>query len=379
MSQSDINADVFALAGQLPHRGSNTHNERKAATIIRDRMREWAPEADFDEFFSVENGLLVFASAFGEFIFVALLAHWFPLVAFGYGLVVFLMYLLEISGFPTFSLLLPQYETQNVTARFLGSRPRTVVVLTAHYDTCREAPPLRRAEDRLLFWLHVALVCCMFLVLATTAAAAFGLTDDGRYEWLVAVRWCAAGLLGAGALYLVFVASSAPYAQGANDNASGVAALLEVGRLLAASPPPDCDVWLTATGSQCGWLGGMRRLMGRARFDRDMTVFINIDSVGEGELQLVVKEGLLAGMAPRGRFRKEVAQAAAQLEVTTAAHWGRPTDLMLALSRGYDAVGISGAAQDKSETQDEPWQIDSAAVEKAAHAAFELTKTLGRA
>ena len=43
---------------------------------------------------------------------------------------------------------------------------------------------------------------------------------------------------------------SVPPAPGADDNASGVGALVALARSLATEPTPACDVWLVATGAE---------------------------------------------------------------------------------------------------------------------------------
>ena len=81
------------LAGVLPHRGANTRGERSAAEYLAERFKQYTLDVELDDFHSIDGEWLLFASYYAEFTVVAILALWWPLVAFGYGLAVFTAYL----------------------------------------------------------------------------------------------------------------------------------------------------------------------------------------------------------------------------------------------------------------------------------------------
>jgi len=84
---------------------------------------------------------------------------------------------------------------------------------------------------------------------------------------------------------------SVPPAPGADDNASGVGALVALATAAGAAPPPRCDTWFVATGSEerpytrqadhLGALGLVRRLR---RYHRtgDVRYGLSLDEVGRG-------------------------------------------------------------------------------------------------
>ena len=84
---------------------------------------------------------------------------------------------------------------------------------------------------------------------------------------------------------------SAPPAPGADDNASGVGALVALAASVGAGPQPACDTWLVATGSeerpytrQADHLGALaltRRLQ-RYRRTSDLRFGLSLDEVGRG-------------------------------------------------------------------------------------------------
>jgi hypothetical protein len=86
-------------------------------------------------------------------------------------------------------------------------------------------------------------------------------------------------------------ADTVPPAPGADDNASGVGALVALAPALAAGPAPRCDVWLVATGAeerpytrQPDHLGAsalVRRLRRTGRLG-DVRLALSLDEVGRG-------------------------------------------------------------------------------------------------
>jgi Zn-dependent M28 family amino/carboxypeptidase len=84
---------------------------------------------------------------------------------------------------------------------------------------------------------------------------------------------------------------SVPPAPGADDNASGVGALVALARVLATEPEPTCDVWLVATGAEERPYTGTRdhlgasalvgRLRRTGRLD-DVRLALSLDEVGRG-------------------------------------------------------------------------------------------------
>src|SRR5213078_3947476 len=82
---------------------------------------------------------------------------------------------------------------------------------------------------------------------------------------------------------------------GANGNASGVAAVLEVGRRLETSQPENLDVWLVFPGAKEGLMLGMREWWRShaGELDPRRTFFVNVDSVGSGTIRVVGAEGFV--------------------------------------------------------------------------------------
>lgn len=115
----------------------------------------------------------------------------------------------------------------------------------------------------------------------------FAVPGKGRSRNVVGV----ADAPGAACLRVVMAhADSVPGAPGADDNASGVGALVALGDVLGRDAPP-CDTWLVATGAEerpytghpdhLGALAVVRRIRRLGR-TRDLQYGLSLDEVGRG-------------------------------------------------------------------------------------------------
>ncbi len=332
--------DIDYLAGELPHRGGITENERKAAEYIARRFTEHTPLTQIEDFYSIEAYPYLFSMYYAEFLFVALLGLVWPWVALVYGVAVFLMYMAEFTGYSTMSRLLPQFETQNVTARIPAAKARRVIIVTAHYDSPKAYSWTEGRRAGQTRGLHVGLVAAMLLVLASCGAQGFGIFTGAVLRPDLLLCAVAVGILLAGAWVLFMGARRAPYTHGANNNASGVSVLLALAQRLKSRPLASSDVMLVATGAKETWLSGMRHLFRGLREDRESVYFVNVAGVGAGQLRYVTGEGMLH-VYSAGRHLIEAAHAVAPEFAARPMIWRNlPTDALIPMSRGFEAISV---------------------------------------
>jgi len=352
--ESQIQQDMQLLAGRLAHRAANTDNERVAAEYIRDRLREYAPDAALDDFYSPDNPWYLFASYYAEFTVVSVLAIWWPRVALCYGAVVFLAYLAEFMGYRVMGRFVPQFETQNVVARFLAPRPERQLVVMAHYDSGTVGPLAHRPDAHRLRTTQLAVVACMVVVIFTCALQAVGAFDEDLLWYNTAARWTAAvGLLGAAAM-LAYAEGRSEYSRGANDNASGVAALLRLAQRFAERPIESADVYLVATGSNQTWMNGARHFVKMQALDRHTAYFLNLDGVGAGDLRYTTAEGMLH-MAPCDDEMIRAARAeASSFQAEPCRLRTACSDALIPLARGYKTIEITAVDESIPAPTDQP-------------------------
>jgi hypothetical protein len=115
----------------------------------------------------------------------------------------------------------------------------------------------------------------------------FGVPGKGRSRNVTGIRDSPASCL----TIVMAHADSVPPAPGANDNASGVGALVALARALGRAPAPACDAWLVATGAEERPYTGQRDHLGaealarrleRMSRARDVRYALSLDEVGRG-------------------------------------------------------------------------------------------------
>ena len=330
---------VRYLAEEIGPRGSCSETEQKAAAYLKEEMSRSGLTVKEEAFQAVTSFSWVFMLIILLFIVAVLIFPPRPHWGLGLALFAFLAFALETSTFPFLSVLLPKKKSQNLVAQVPArSKPIRKVIITAHYDSSKSAlnfsPKMVKGFRR----NYLLLVGAMGLeVLLFTLGALTTLSK--MHLWLLALP---------GALYLLFTLLTlihrelaGQYTPGANDNASGVAVLLEVGKVLTRFPLLTTEVTLVATGAEESGTNGALAFLRQHRPPLD-TYVINLDNLGTGRLTAVTHEGILGAKASSPEllaFAKAVA-AEKNIALQTAPYKLLTTDGTVFLMRGYPTVTL---------------------------------------
>jgi hypothetical protein len=243
--------------------------------------------------------------------------------------------------------LLPKSVATNVLAT-LGpaDAPRTVVVLV-HHDAAHAGlvfhpaipDAIERYAPKLLQLGDTSPPLMWPTVLAPALSAAGALT--GRR-----------GLARTGAvLSAAFAAGLADIAlrravPGANDNGTGVVALIALARALAARPPQSARVLLVSTSEEALCEG--MRAFARRHFDElplADTFFLTLDTIGSPHLLVLRGEGMLGVQRYPGEALKLVDTLADELgiELLPGVVLRNATDGVYPLAAGYECAAICSA------------------------------------
>ena len=159
---------------------------------------------------------------------------------------------------------------------------------------------------------------------------------------------------------------------GANDNATGVAALLELARTLAAEPLARTEVLLVAPGCEESGMGGMAawlREHGTA-LDPARTLVVSLDTLGSGTPIVVEAEATLAPHGYRAQDLELAEAGAERAGVEPPRRWrvGAWTDAILARFADLPAisllsVGPDGVYTDWHLPSDTPDRVDYGSIE----------------
>jgi len=241
---------------------------------------------------------------------------------------------------------LTRRQTYNVVAEAGNPRGSRTVVFVSHHDVARpwsaafgaiaSAPPPRLLGGRPL-------------PLAGTFAYAPLTVLLGVVARLRALRRAGIALCAFIVALFSDVARRAPV-PGANDNASGVAALLGVACDLADRGPESLRVVLLSTGSEETMLEGMDAFLRRhdAELDPARTLVVCVDMLGWDRLVLRESEGVLRRYRTRDEDVDLVLRAAraAGVPVEVAPPHAAPSDGLAARWVGLPTIFLSSTAAD---------------------------------
>ncbi len=184
--------------------------------------------------------------------------------------------------------------TVNLTARAGAEDAPTTVVVLAHHDAPKTGMLFDQTLQRRIYERAPALIerfktpspqwwLGLAGPLATLAGALSGRTRAARAGF-------ALGLVGTALLADMWRSPTVP---GANDNLSGVAALVALAELLTVEPVPGLRVLLVSCGAEETLQDGIRAFLRSHRHELapESTVFVNLDTVGSPHLVLLEAEG----------------------------------------------------------------------------------------
>ncbi len=240
--------------------------------------------------------------------------------------------------------LLARRQTYNVVAEAGSPRGSRTVVFVSHHDAARPWPA---AFGALVSAPPSRLLGGRPLPVAGTLAYAPATVLLGVAGRLRALRRAGIALCAFIVALFTDIARRAPV-PGANDNASGVAALLGVASDLADSRPASVRVVLLSTGSEETMLEGMEAFLRRhhGELDRARTIVVCLDMLGWDRLLLRESEGVLRRYRTRSEDVALVLDAAhaATIGVEVAAPSPAPSDGLAARWAGLPTIFLSSSA-----------------------------------
>lgn len=280
-------------------RRPGTDAERRAANWLAKRLRASGRRADVEstyvhpQFALIQAGHCLLGAA-GSLLAIAKPGIGFALVLAAAAS----MYLDVNARFLLLRRVLFRRASQNVVSPGTDPSAPARVILTAHYDAARtgavfNAKNIRRAARidsalpfptggfRPIFWSLAALLPILGARMAGVDA-----------EWLSIVQ-VPPTLTLVVAIFLLCDIELSESVPAANDNGSGVATALSLAAELDADPPEHLDLWVVLTGAEECLYEGMRSFLRthRAELDPETTFFVNIDSVGGGDVRYLTSEG----------------------------------------------------------------------------------------
>jgi len=368
-----INDYLYNISKVIGSRGSATPKEKRAALYARDVLSNLGYKVEIIPF----KALTTFSWLYIVFYSIPLLA-WllnFPILSI-FGSVLFF---LDLNTFPVLSRFFPKRASQNVHAYNPDSQGKKVIIV-AHLDSSKAglnfSPALVKGFRNSFLLMVGCMVLAPFLLIIS-------------FIWGGAFRWLA--LLPC--LYLAFTALMLihreawnKYTDGANDNASGVAAALALAAKVKTEAPNGVEVGVLLTGCEESGTYGMIDFLEKYGAQHKDTLFINLDNIGSGNLYYMSGEG----MFPVFKASAELIDACAtvsgcrpELNVGQGVYNLLSTDATPLLARKYKAISFlaldaEGLLPNWHWPTDTYENVDLKTIETAVEFVFELLKEIGR-
>jgi hypothetical protein len=390
--QERLLADICSLCAI--HRPSASAGEREAADWVASRLREMGFEAAIEEFCFCP----AYWTAWGIHVSAAALAGIGSLLSRRLaGPAAVISSLLAISfwgdlstGFHWLRGLLRAQPGYNVLARLPNPGAKRVLVVSAHHDAPHSGAVFHPGIARLLrsrsgeARAQPAVLQLPFAAILTVAAAS--LLRAGNLSpllWRNPLR-LAVLLNGVTAALLADIGRS-PVSPGANDNASGVAAVLALAEEFKRRPPPNLEVWFLSAGCEEAIMGGMLAF-GRRHFPElaaRRPFFLNFEVLGSGRVSYMEGEGFLKPYPYHREAMELAAEVASErgFEEVRSHAFRLGTDALVPTRRGFPAITVdstseSGWISNYHWPTDTPENIDVGSVHRAVAFARRMVELL---
>lgn len=376
---------------------TGTDAERRAANWLAAGLRAQGRRAEVEPIHVHPQYGLIHAAHCAIGFAGSLVAIAAPVVGFALVLVAATSMYLDLNGrIYLLRSLFFRRASQNVVSP--GRRPDAParLVLCAHYDAARTgalfAPGrVRRAARlgqrlpfpigpfRVLFW-------SLAILLPLLGARMAGIETGA-----IAIAQIAPTIVLLVGIFALVDVELSPISPGANDNASGVAAVLSLAAALDDEPPQGLDVWVLLTGGGECLQEGMRSYLRahRRELDRERTIFLCVDAVGGGDVRFETAAGWAVSFNLDRRMT-ELAAAVAEADRDRARRYrarplahgiagdSLPPRLRRLRSIGITCLDAEGHAPRSHQPTDTPERLDPEALDRAHDFALELILALDR-
>jgi len=262
------------LAYEIGPRLAGARGEQQAAEYIHKQLESYGYKVEVQEFDFVDRAARAQVGA-------GLLAAAFILTLFFPEIIAIATFLIALAVFSSLPKLMPKQKSKNIIATSAQEKPKKRLLITAHYDSARCI-----VSYKLQVFVKLTLIPLIFVVLVFLLVRAAGVLSISW--WPI---WLVLAIVFLPVCSSMFVAARGrQVSPGANDNASGIAVMLEVARVARESPPVDSEFTFVAFGAEEQGLVGSRAFVRKQKFETENLAVLNLDMVGTGK-QAFIMEG----------------------------------------------------------------------------------------
>lgn len=356
-----IREDLLKLAVEIGPRGACTQGEVRAGDYIRERFEERGLDVTTQGFKTIDTYSWLYVTYLALAAASGYLSKWFPYYVAPIAIAVAVLFALDLETFGVLGRIFPKKPSRNIIGRTPSADGRTGMVVVAHYDSARAGlsfHPKLVTNFRQSFSMMIGAI---FLIAGLTVTNAIIRAAAGRTNLWV---WIAAAAV---ATYLLFPLVimvhrefALHYTPGANDNASGVTAMLALMDKMTEEETLTPGVMFVATGAEEVGTAGMIKFLDSYGEEVRDALIVNLDNIGTGHVCYIDCEGMLLGhrSSPVLLWLSSKVIEQKKFPVWRVGYRLLSTDATPALARGYDAMSVM-AFDDDGRLPNWHWETDT--------------------
>jgi len=399
-TKEDMMKEIETICS-FENRGPTKDGERKAAEYLSGRMREIGLDVNVEKFKVSPHYYWVY---FVHVIIVLLCGIatiwtrplWYPILCAAIVALVIISFWGDLTTrFHLIRNIIPRFPSQNVTGRIPHKEAKKHIIVSAHYDAAKVGSHVFDPElDEKVAKFYkekfdstpnvmMPIIITMYGILIVAIVRA--IFPSGTLMW--SITWAIQGICSLGLLVAAFAffdIGTGVYVKGANDNLSGVAAMLSIASKIRKEPLKNSELTFLTVGCEEAIMMGMVEFMKTHReLDKENTYFINLETIGNGIVRYATSEGFVR-IKPYSeellRIAKRLVESGEFPEIGTyEVRLG--TDGMVPLVRGYKALTIIATNENNfvphyHTLQDLPENMDIRVTERARDFALRIIREL---
>ncbi len=266
------------ICDEVGPRIGGSEQEKRAGDIIQERL-DFCDETTQEEFNCRPGGFLDFIWVTTAFYILGVFSYYFisPLVSLILIFIALAIYSIQQNFlYEVVDFLFPEVTSYHIIGKIYPTKtPKKLVLLGSHHDSAFEFPLLSKLGEKFILVIVIAvgitLLNMLLCILRTSITLTKGsLSISEPFEFIREVQnfsisaivdFFQTVLFISGVIVilgLAFNLHSNKVVLGANDNLSGVAAVIQVGKFLAKHKPVNTEVWLISFAGEEHMRGSKR-------------------------------------------------------------------------------------------------------------------------
>lgn len=332
------------LSEEIGPRGSTSKSEKTAADYIKKVTSSWGIEAEEQSFSSPATFSSTYGLIYLLYLVSAAIYFYWPKYGYFISIITLILYLAEIHTIECLSRLVPQGKSKNIWTKISPSNVEiNKIVISAHMDSSKSSAMFSPKMVKGWRDSFIINVISSFMI---PILFGLGIIWD-KIFWYLSLPF----------VFVIFISFVLllhreifySHTHGANDNASGVGVMLELGEEFAQVPLENTSVYLLATGCEEAGLVGMLRFIKENKNALRNAYFFVLDNLGIDEIKYIIKEGMIKPYDIDKSLENISAEAARELafeniKINPSTFTGISTDALPLLARGFKAMSVMGTA-----------------------------------